>query len=120
LNQDFEQLNERTMGAISPVDEDEPIPTAYAGLLEENYVEGVDLMRRMVDDAPGGIQAGLAAYVKAIAKLWEMYAEYDYDQAATWENADYETFFADYAVPDAVRARTGEWFVENCGIDLQG
>ena len=120
LNEDFATLNERTMGRIPDMEDGEPIPAQYAGLLEESYVEGASLMRQMVEHAPAAVKADLSAYTRAIAKLSDMYAEYGYDQAATWENADYDAFFADYAVPDQVREGIGAWFIENCGMDLQG
>ena len=120
MNEDFRDLNERTLGLLPDVEEEESIPLEYAGLLEENYVEGVKLMHQMIDHVPEAIKADLSAYTRAIGKLSDMYAEYGYDQAATWENADYVTFFADYAVPDEVREEIGRWFTENCGLDLQG
>jgi hypothetical protein len=59
---------------------------------------GVNLIRQMVDNAPEAIWADLSAYTEAIGKLSEMYAEYGSDQAEVWENADYDTFFREYAV----------------------
>ncbi len=120
LNEDFEELNERTLAVIPETGEEEPIPVTYAGLLEENYVEGVKLMRQMVDHVPEAMRDDLSAYTRAIGKLSEMYAEYGYDQAATWENADYATFFREYEVPEEVRTGIKEWFMANCGMDLQG
>lgn len=49
-----------------------------------------------------------------------MYADYGFDQAQVWEKADYDTFLRQYAAPDEVRAEIGDWFMENCGMDLQG
>jgi hypothetical protein len=120
LNEDFGRLNERTWDVIPPTEEDEPIPARYSSLLEENWVEGVKLMRQMVEHAPEIIEADLSTYTEAQAEMSEMYAEYDYIQADVWANADYETWLAEYAGLDEVRARIRQWFTDNCGTDLQG
>ena len=120
LNEDFRRLNERTWDLIPPVENDAPIPARYASLLEENWVEGVRLMRQMVEDAPETIEADLSTYAEAQSAMSEMYAEYDYVQADVWANADYEGWFAEYPGLDETRSRIGEWFTEHCGMDLQG
>ena len=121
LNEDFERLNERTIDGIPSPDEGEPIPASYAPQLEENWVEGVKLMRQMVESAPQAIKADLSRYTEAQAEMSWMYAEHGYDQARAWENVDfYEAWFAEYPDLEEVRQRIEDWFTENCGMGLQG
>ena len=114
LNEEFAELNERTIPDIDP---EVPYPDAEA--LEENFVEGVRLMREMAEEVPAEIREDFEGYTDSIARLAEMYAEFGYDQAEVWENADYEEYEV-YAVSEQVRARIGDWFVDNCGMNLQG
>jgi hypothetical protein len=120
LNEEFAELNERTLGPMPDVAEGEPIPDAYAALLEENFVGTVDLLRRMVDQAPAALHTDLSVYTAAISDLSEMYAEFGFRQATVWQNADYDTYFQEHPGREEARARVGAWFLENCGIDLQG
>lgn len=114
LNDDFAALNERT---IPDIETDLfPEPT----LLEENFVEGNELMREMIDLAPDEIRADLSTYVESMEKLSELYAGFGYDREAVWATMDEEAYVAEYGFDEAGRARIGDWFVEHCGMDLQG
>jgi hypothetical protein len=114
LNDEFAALNERT---IPNIDEDRfPEPA----MLEENFVEGNELMREMIAVAPDQIRADLVTYVESIEKLSDLYAGFGYDRAAVWATMDEETYVREYSFDEEGRARIGDWFVEHCGLDLQG
>lgn len=114
LNEEFVALNERTLPDI----DDNPFPEA--AMLEENFVEGNKLMRQMVDAAPDAIRADLTAYVESMEKLSDLYAEFGYDREEVWSTMDEETYVLEYSFDEEGRARIGDWFVENCGMNLQG
>ncbi|MDJ0924518.1 MAG: hypothetical protein QNJ77_08155 [Acidimicrobiia bacterium] len=114
LNDEFAALNERTLPNI----EDNPYPEP--AMLEENFVGGIELTSRMVDDAPDAIRDDLAVYLEWMEKLNGLYAEFGYDRDALWSTMDEETYVNEYSFDEAGRTRIRDWFVENCGIDLQG
>ena len=114
LNEEFAALNERTLPNI----EDDPFPEP--AMLEENFVEGNKLMRRMVDAAPDAVRADLTTYVESMEKLSGLYAGFGYDREAVWSTMDEETYVRDYSFDEAGRTRVGDWFMEHCGMDLQG
>jgi hypothetical protein len=114
LNEEFAALNERTLPNI----ENDPFPEP--AMLEENFVEGNQLMRQMVDFAPDAVRSDLTTYVESMEKLAGLYAEFGYDREAVWSNMDEETYVSEYSFDEAGRTRVGDWFVEQCGMDLQG
>ena len=114
LNEEFAALNERTLPNI----EDDPFPEP--AMLEESFVEGNKLMRRMVDAAPDAVRADLTTYVESMEKLSGLYAGFGYDREAVWSTMDEETYVRDYSFDEAGRTRVGDWFMEHCGMDLQG
>lgn len=114
LNEEFAVLNDRTIPDI----EDDPFPEPE--MLEENFVEGNDLMRQMVEVAPDEVRDDLSAYLTSMAKLSDLYAGFGYDREAVWASMDEETYVREYSFDEDGRARIHDWFVEHCGIDLQG
>jgi hypothetical protein len=120
LNDEFAALNERTLPNI----EEDPYPEPAK--LEENFVEGNILMRSMVDLAPEEIRADLTTYVAATEKTSGLYAQFGYDREKLWENIkqgnpfDEETYVREYTPDQDGRQRIHDWFMEHCGIDLQG
>jgi hypothetical protein len=113
LNDEFAALNERTI----PLIDVDPFPDP--AMLEENFTEGVKLLRGMVEAAPDEIQADLSDYTDANAELSEIYADFGYDRAAVPQE-ERDRFDAEYKIPDTVHSRIMDWFVSNCGLELQG
>ena len=114
LNEELAALNERTIPNI----EDDPFPEP--AMLEENFVEGNQLMRGMVDVAPDEIRADLITYVESIEKLSELYAEFGYDREVVWTTMDEEVYVREYSFDDETRTRIADWFLEHCGMNLHG
>ena len=114
LNEEFAALNERTIPNI----EDDPFPEP--AMLEENFVEGVKLTRRMVEVAPDALRSDLDAYLESMDKLNGLYAEFGYDREMVWSNMDEEFYVREYSLDEEGRARIRDWFTEHCGADLQG
>jgi hypothetical protein len=120
LNDEFAALNERTLPNI---DED---PFPEPALLEENFVEGIKLMRSMVEVAPDEIRVDLTTYVESIEKTSDLYAQFGYDRQDLWANVEQgipigeETYVSEYTPDQAGRKRIHDWFMEHCGLDLQG
>jgi hypothetical protein len=111
LNLEMREMNERTL----PADlEDEPYPDP--AMLEENFVETVRLVEAMVDEAPDAIVGDLASYAEYLEWLSSAYAEFGYSRRIAIQNIDDD----EYPFPETVRAAVGDWFVEQCGIDLEG
>ena len=114
LNGEFAALNERTLPDI----DGNPFPEP--AMLEENFIEGNKLMRQMVDVIPDATRDDLVTYVESVEKLSGLYADFGYDREAVWSTMDEETYVREYSFDEAGRSRVGDWFVEHCGMDLQG
>ena len=114
LNDEFAALNERTLPDI----DDNPFPEP--AMLEENFIEGNKLMRQMVAVMPDATRDDLVTYVESMEKLSDLYADFGYDREAVWTTMDEETYVREYSFDEAGRSRVGDWFVEHCGMDLQG
>lgn len=114
LNEEFAALNERTIPDIAT----DPFPEA--ALLEQNFVEGNGLMRDMIEVAPDEVRADLTTHVEWAEKVSNLYADFGYDREEVWATMDEETYVAEYSMDEAARGRVMDWFMENCGMDLQG
>jgi hypothetical protein len=111
LNEEFEALNERTVPDI----DDDPFPEP--ALLEENFVEGARLLREKAEAAPAEIASDLTAYTEWNQRLSDLYAEFGYDRQAVWAA---EPYTEEHQLPEEARTGIQEWFLEHCGVDLQG
>ena len=114
LNEEFAALNERTIPDI----ESDPFPEP--AMLEQNFIEGNEVMREMVDVAPDEIRTDLTTHVEWAEKVSDLYAEFDYDREEVWGTMDEEAYVAEYSMDEAARKRIMNWFLEHCGMDLQG